>query len=101
MAAPAVNEMRSLWTVVGRGWKEAVVMMEGRGKAVAVREDEVYFLEEIPAVGGGEMVAEMVVRLGFGRRVVGLTVGVIRVGEWRYVQLDDGLRYLQHFLSPH
>ncbi|CAA6653952.1 unnamed protein product [Spirodela intermedia] len=59
----------------------------------------------------GGLVAELGLRLGDrsgddmeaegrGRAVVGVTVGVLRVVGWRYVEVDDGLMYLQHFISP-
>ncbi|RVW36014.1 putative F-box protein [Vitis vinifera] len=72
-----------------------------------------WFSSELPApvccsgrVGSG-LVADL--RLGFceaedgrgGRVRVGkVGVGVLSVVSWRYVSVDDALRYLQHFLSP-
>lgn len=119
-AVAEVAALRSSWTVVRRGWKGAAVMMEGGGKGVVVGEDEVWFSEELPppvcccsGLGTGGLMAELGLRLGdrcggemaaegrTGRRVVvGVTVGVLRVVDWRYVEVDDGLRYLQHFISP-
>lgn len=29
-----------------------------------------------------------------------MSVGMLSVGDWRYVSIDDALRYLQHFLLP-
>jgi len=33
-----------------------------------------------------------------GVRVEEVSVGILRVVDWRYVSVEDGLRYLQHFL---
>ncbi|CAA7388390.1 unnamed protein product [Spirodela intermedia] len=118
VAVAEATALRCSWTVVQRGWKGAAVMMEGGEKGVAVGEDEVWFSEELPppacccsGLRTGGLVAELGLRLGDrsggdmvaeGRRraVVGVTVGVLRVVGWRYVEVDDGLMYLQHFISP-
>jgi hypothetical protein len=31
-------------------------------------------------------------------RVGKISVGILNVDDWRYVGIEDGLRYLQHFL---
>ena len=31
-------------------------------------------------------------------RVKKVSVGILSIAEWRYVGVEDGLRYLQHFL---
>ena len=51
---------------------------------------------------GSGLLADL--RLGFcgadGGRGGKVGVGVLSVVSWRYVTVDDSLRYLQHFLSP-
>ncbi|XP_058078755.1 probable F-box protein At5g04010 [Magnolia sinica] len=97
------------WTVVSKGWKAAFFMMEGKGNGKLVGRNERWFSEELPSPGccsttvTSGLVAEL--GLGFcggdGKRVVEkVSLGLMSVLSWRYVSVDDGLRYLQHFLLP-
>ncbi|KAK7278950.1 hypothetical protein RJT34_23991 [Clitoria ternatea] len=70
-----VKEMKVMWNVVLKGWRGVFTMMEFEGK-----------------VHGGEMCG------GGGGGVNKVSVGILSVVNWRYVDLEDGLRYLQHFL---
>ena len=69
-----------------------------------------WFSEELPAAGccpnvvSGGIVGDLRLGLcgnGGGSnkvRIESVSVGMMSVVSWRYVSLDDGLMYLQHFL---
>ena len=111
--AKVLAGVRVMWSVVLKGWQGVFSMMECKRKGSFVPDVEGWFSSELPApvccsgrVGSG-LVADL--RLGFcgaedgrgGRVRVGkVGVGVLSVVSWRYVSVDDALRYLQHFLSP-
>ncbi|XP_008240746.1 PREDICTED: probable F-box protein At5g04010 [Prunus mume] len=99
--------VRVTWNVVLEGWRGVFGMMENcKGKGGV----EGWFSEELPsprcccglsAVACSGIVADL--KLGFcdGRRKVKkVSVGILSVVNWRYVSVDDALRYLQHFLLP-
>ncbi|KAK8649254.1 hypothetical protein V6N13_129987 [Hibiscus sabdariffa] len=94
-----LEEMSITWNVVLEGWGAVFTMMDCRRKTAA----EGWFWEELPGPGccsrdvGSGMVADVKVGSGADRKV---SVGILRVGDWRYVSMEDGLRYLQHFLLP-
>ncbi|KAI3811731.1 hypothetical protein L1987_21460 [Smallanthus sonchifolius] len=108
------DDTKVTWNVVLRGFEGVFTMMDCKGKGSFISGSDGWFSAELPAAGccaagcGGAsgMVAEM--RLVMkeevgegGRTVVGsVNVGVLSVVSWRYVGVDDGLRYLQHFLQP-
>lgn len=108
------DETKVTWNVVLRGFEGVFTMMDCKGKGSFVSGSDGWFSAELPAAGccgggGGSsgMVAEMrlVMRAedgGGGRRMVveKVSVGVLSILSWRYVGVDDGLRYLQHFLEP-
>lgn len=107
-AAIGPGEWRVRWTAV-RGdavAPAAVTMMDAKVPAAraasAVRfggRGEAGVAERLPApgCGGARLEAEVVVELaGEERRVQRVRLGVLC--ECRYVSVDDGLRYLQHFL---
>lgn len=69
------------------------------GGARRWREGEAWAAERLPApgCGGAKMEAEVVVEVtGEERLVEKVRFGVML--ECRYVSIDEGLRYLQHFL---
>lgn len=111
--------IRVSWHVVMEGWGALFSMMdcEGSGRFVAgtAEQAEGWFSKELPAPGccssaeaASGLVAEL--KVGFhaaaGRgegccwRAEEVCVGVLNVLSWRYVGVEDALRYLQHFLSP-
>ncbi|XP_068307650.1 probable F-box protein At5g04010 [Pyrus communis] len=94
--------VRVTWNVVLEGWRGVFEMMDCEGKGM-----EGWFSEELPSPAGccssvvtSGIVADL--KLGFcdGRRVKKVSVGMLSIGDWRYVSIDDALRYLQHFLLP-
>ncbi|XP_020114340.1 probable F-box protein At5g04010 [Ananas comosus] len=119
-AAAAVNcreEMKVVWTAVKVGCAcdvggdvGAFSMMECAAKGRAVGGSGLWFAEKLPGppccssiaaeVGGAE--AEVGMGLGGGdgenRVVERVSLGLLSGASCRYVGLDDGLLYLQHFL---
>ncbi|XP_071691195.1 probable F-box protein At5g04010 [Rutidosis leptorrhynchoides] len=107
-----LDETNVTWNVVLKGYESVFTMMDCKGKGSFVSGSDGWFSVELPAAGcccasssGGSsgMMAEM--RLGMreesGKMVVErVSVGVLSIVSWRYVGVDDGLRYLQHFLEP-
>ncbi|GFP92909.1 probable F-box protein at5g04010 [Phtheirospermum japonicum] len=109
VAFEAVDRLRITWNVVLDGFKSVFTMMDCKGKGSFVLGLEGWFSKELPAAAGssdsGGMVADL--RLGMreeeggGRMVVEkVSVGVLSVVSWRYLGVDDVLRYLQFFLLP-
>ncbi|XP_051148840.1 probable F-box protein At5g04010 [Andrographis paniculata] len=109
--AATLEKLRITWNVVVEGYKGVFGMMECEGKGNFVFGLEGWFSKELPAAGccsgGGVsgLVADL--RLGFrhgggeGKAVVErVSVGVLNIVSWRYVWVEDALRYLQHFLLP-
>ncbi|KAG1365471.1 F-box protein [Cocos nucifera] len=102
------------WTVVMKGWRGAFRMMDRVGKGRAAGGRGLWFSEELPRPGccsasmGGGLEAELGLELcddrvgdEEGRRRVGrMSLGLMSIADWRYVGVDDGLLYLQHFLLP-
>ncbi|KAK6127300.1 hypothetical protein DH2020_038963 [Rehmannia glutinosa] len=111
-AFEAVDSLRIIWNVVLKGFRGVFTMMDCKGKGSFVLGLEGWFSKELPAAGGGcccsgggasGLVADL--RLGMreseGKVVVEkVSVGVLSIVSWRYVCVDDALRYLQHFLLP-
>lgn len=113
----AVEEVRVTWNVVMRGWEGVFTMMdlEGKLKVVSSLAGEIgWFSEELPSPrccfwgGGSGVVADF--KLGFGRggsgggggiEVEKVSVGMLSTVSWRYLGMEDGLKYLQHFLLPY
>ncbi|KAL3625566.1 hypothetical protein CASFOL_031020 [Castilleja foliolosa] len=115
VAFEAVDKLRVTWNVVLGGFRSVFTMMDCEGKGSFVLGLEGWFSKELPAAAGccsggesGGMVADL--RLGMrekegegGRRMVAvekICVGVLSVMSWRYMAVDDVLRYLQCFLLP-
>jgi len=103
------EELRVTWNVVLKGWGGVFTMVEREGKVRLVSGGEEWFWEELPVPGccSGAVVSAMLgdlkvamceVKDGSGMKVEEVSVGILRVGDWRYVSVEDGLRYLQHFL---
>lgn len=102
------------WTVVMKGWRGAFTMMDRAVKGRAVGGTGLWFSEELPrpwccsASMGGGLEAELGLEFsddGAGgkegkRRVERMSLGLMSIADWRYVGVDDGLLYLQHFLLP-
>ena len=106
-----VEEVRMAWNVVLRGWRGVFTMMERVGKVGFAPGGEGWFSQELPAPGccsgavESAVVADLKVRMCGGEdknvngvRVNEVSVGILSVVDWRYVRVEDGLRYLQHFL---
>ncbi|KAL5994655.1 hypothetical protein ACLOJK_024708 [Asimina triloba] len=100
--------VKVVWTVVLKDWKAAFFMMEGKGNGKMVGGKEMWFSEELPSPGCcstaamSGLVAEVGLEFGGEKRVrvEKVSLGLMCVMSWRYVSVDDGLRYLQHFLLP-
>jgi hypothetical protein len=98
------------WNVVVKGWRGVFTLMDCVGKMGFVGGGEEWFSQELPAPGccskvvASSVVADMRVGMcGCGGesgkvRVGKISVGILNVDDWRYVGIEDGLRYLQHFL---
>lgn len=104
-----VEEVRVTWNVVLRGWGGVFTMMERVGKVGFVPCGEGWFSQELPALGccsgsvASSVVADLKVGMcevmdGDGVRVDEVSEGILSVADWRYLSVEDGLRYLQHFL---
>ncbi|XP_041024552.1 probable F-box protein At5g04010 [Juglans microcarpa x Juglans regia] len=110
-----LGDVKITWNVILRGWRGIFTMMDCEGKVSFSPGAEGWFSEELPSPGccSSEVASGMVadVKLGFcgrrsesggGRKVRAekVSVGILSIVNWRYVNMDDGLRYLQHFLVP-
>ncbi|KAI3682358.1 hypothetical protein L1987_82287 [Smallanthus sonchifolius] len=108
-----LDDTKVTWHVVLRGFEGVFTMMDCKGKGSFISGSDGWFSAELPAArwccgGSSGMVAEMRLTMreevegGRRKMVVGsVCVGVLSIVSWRYVGVDDGLRYLQHFLEPH
>ncbi|XP_004514585.1 probable F-box protein At5g04010 [Cicer arietinum] len=99
------------WNVVVKGWRGVFTLMDCEGKVGFMRGGEGWFSQELPGprccwkVVASSVVADMKVGMCGGEesdggkvRVEKVSIGILSVVEWRYVGIEDGLRYLQHFL---
>ncbi|KAK7344969.1 hypothetical protein VNO77_15276 [Canavalia gladiata] len=103
-----VEEVKVTWNVVLKGWRGVFTMMECEKKVGFVSGGEGWLSQELPAPGccantvASAVVADLKVGMFGGSdgkvRVNKVSVGVLSVMDWRYVGVEDGLRYLQHFL---
>lgn len=102
-----VDNLRITWNVVLDGFKSVFSMMDCRGKGNFVLGLEGWFSKELPSSGcctsseASGLVAEL--RLGVKENggkimVEKMSVGVLSIVSWRYIWIDDALRYLEHFL---
>ncbi|KAK8315256.1 hypothetical protein V6Z11_D01G226600 [Gossypium hirsutum] len=96
-----LEEMKVTWNVVLKGWEAIFTMMDWQGK-LSCRAVEGWFSEELPCAGccSSEVGSGIVADLKVDMEVEKVSVGILRVVDWRYVSIEDGLRYLQHFLLP-
>ncbi|KAH7679337.1 F-box domain-containing protein [Dioscorea alata] len=104
------GEWRVVWVVVMEGCLKAFTVIERVDKGRVVGGNGLWFSEELPGGGccvgvggGGGLVGEVGLEFysdveGGGRKMVRVRLGVLSVIGCRYVSLDDGLRYLEHFL---
>ncbi|KAL6188781.1 hypothetical protein ACLB2K_040172 [Fragaria x ananassa] len=113
LEAVASESVSVTWNVVLKGWRGVFNMMEScKGKRGV---DDCWFSEELPLPGcclslvDSGVVAEL--RLVFTEesktggnnldhvgRINKVSVGMFSTAKLRYVGVDDGFRYLQHFL---
>lgn len=110
-AMEIMDDVRITWIVALRGWKAVFAMMECDGKANFIPGTEEWFSQELPSPGccsstaASGLLADL--KLGFCSRTVtggkikleSVSVGILSMARWRYVSMDDGLRYLQNFLA--
>ncbi|CAH9079208.1 unnamed protein product [Cuscuta europaea] len=105
------HDVRVTWEAVLEGYTCKFTMLEcGGEKRSFVSGMEAWYSEELPSPGCcpcskgtvSGLVADL--RLGWKKESCGrvlvekISLGVMSVAEWRYVQVVDVLRYLQHFL---
>ncbi|CAK8571325.1 unnamed protein product [Lathyrus sativus] len=95
------------WNVVVKGWRGIFTLMDCERKVKFVIGGQEWFSQELPApsccskVVASSLVADMKVGMcdsGGKVRVEKVSMGILSVVDWRYVGVEDGLRYLQHFL---
>ncbi|GAA0161098.1 hypothetical protein LIER_17495 [Lithospermum erythrorhizon] len=110
MEIRALDSLRVTWNIVLEDFGGVLSMMDCKGRGSFLLGLEGWFSEELPPPGccSSVMPSGLVadVRLGLRERcgkvlIEKVSVGVLSVISWRYVRVDDALRYLQHFLSPH
>ncbi|CAI8602093.1 unnamed protein product [Vicia faba] len=99
--------LKVTWNVVVKGWRGVFTLMDCERKVRFVAGGEEWFSQELPApsccskVVASSVVADMKVVMcdGGGKvKVEKVSMGILSVVDWRYVGVEDGLRYLQHFL---
>ena len=107
----ALEAVRVTWNVVLEGWRGVFSMLECQGK----RGVDWWFWAELPLPGccsslvDSGVVADLRFEFTNSKRERGgdncdvwrinkVTVGMLSTSKLRYVGVDDGLRYLQHFL---
>ena len=115
VAAEALESLKVTWNVVLRDWEAMFTMMDSQGNMKLAPEvgGGRWFSEELPSPGcccsEGTSGLMADTKLGFCSRRNGgdgkvrvnkLSMGILSGVKWRYVSVDDGLRYLQHFLAP-
>ncbi|GER35962.1 F-box protein [Striga asiatica] len=109
-AFTAEDRLRITWNVAFGGFKSVFTAMECGGKGSFVV-GQGWFSKELPAAEGGVVGGEgsgLVAELRLGLREVGggrmvvekITVGIMSAMSWRFVRVDDALRYLEYFLLP-
>lgn len=104
-----LNGLKITWNVVLEGFRSVFTMMDCEGKGSFVMGLEGWFSKELPSAWccSGCGASGLVVELRVGLRESGgkvvvekMTLGVLSIVSWRYVSVDEVLRYLQHFLLP-
>uniref|UniRef100_A0A803P7C0 F-box protein n=1 Tax=Cannabis sativa TaxID=3483 RepID=A0A803P7C0_CANSA len=102
----AEEAVEVVWNVVLEGWNGIFTMMDCEGKMGFSAGCEGWFSAELPlpacfsGIVGSGIVGDLKIGFGSGGRVEKVCVGILNVVNWRYVSVDDGLRYLDHFLLP-
>ncbi|XP_062115201.1 probable F-box protein At5g04010 [Humulus lupulus] len=105
-ASEVVEAVEVVWNVVLEGWSGVFTMMDCEGKMGLSAGCEGWFSAELPTpacfsgIVGSGIVADLKIGFGGGGRVEKVSVGMLNVVNWRYVSVEDGLRYLDHFLLP-
>ncbi|XP_075507722.1 putative F-box protein At5g04010 [Primulina tabacum] len=108
MGFEALNGLKITWNVVLKGFRSVFTMMDCEGKGSFIMGLEGWFSKELPSAGccsGGASGLVVELRLGLresrGKVVMEkMSVGVLSIVSWRYVGVNEVLRYLQHFLLP-
>ena len=108
-----LEDVKITWNVILSGWRGVFTMMDCEGKVSFSPGAEGWFSDELPSPGccSSAVASGIVSDLKFGfcsRRESGggkvkvdkVSVGILSIVIWRYVSVEDGLRYLQHFLVP-
>ncbi|XP_061349664.1 probable F-box protein At5g04010 [Gastrolobium bilobum] len=106
-----LEEVKIAWNVILKGWRGVFTMMDCKGKVGLLPGGEGWFSQELPAPGccSNAVASAVVADLKLGMcgckgsddgkvKVNKVNVGILSVVDWRYVGVEDGLRYLQHFL---
>ncbi|XWS59061.1 hypothetical protein CRYUN_Cryun08bG0089700 [Craigia yunnanensis] len=102
----ALEEITITWNVVLKGWEAVFTMMDCERKLSCMAAVEGWFSEELPSPGccssdvRSGIVGDLKVGFSADLEVEKVSVGMLRCVDWRYVSIDDGLRYLQYFLLP-
>ncbi|KAM3234552.1 putative F-box protein [Capsicum annuum] len=103
----ALGAVKVTWDVILEGYKGVFNVMNCKGKGRFVLGLEGWFSEELPPPGccSSDTVSGLMadLRLGLkvedGRAMVEkISAGILSIVSWRYLFVDDALRYLQHFL---
>ncbi|KAK4799336.1 hypothetical protein SAY86_024701 [Trapa natans] len=106
----SVEEMPSCvvkvtWNAVTKGWGGVFTVMDCDAKVSFIPGSEWWFWEDLPllptrsgVVADVKVVASSRRESGGKVRVEKVSVGMLSALSWRYLSVDDGLRYLQHFL---
>ncbi|XP_054801557.1 probable F-box protein At5g04010 [Prosopis cineraria] len=106
-----LEEVKVTWNVILEGWKEVFCMMDSVGKLGFQAGGDCWFSVELPTPGccsnvvASSVVADLKLGICSGKerdgkvRTKKVTVGILNIMDWRYVRVEDGLRYLQHFLN--
>ncbi|KAJ6741743.1 F-BOX ONLY PROTEIN 48-RELATED [Salix viminalis] len=108
-----LEDVRITWNVVLKDWSAAFTMMDYEGKVRYSPGSKGWFSQELPRPRccSGDSTSGIVADLklefcsdqkdcGGKVRVDKVSVGILNVVDWRYVIVEDGIRYLQHFLFP-
>ncbi|KAJ8648746.1 hypothetical protein MRB53_001769 [Persea americana] len=105
--------LKVAWTAVLKGWRGVFSLIDCKGNGKLVGGRERWFSEELPApgccgavaTGGMGVVAEVGLEfcggVGEGKmKVEKVSMGLLSIVSWRYLSVEDGLRYLHYFLLP-
>lgn len=107
-----LEDVRITWNVVLKDWSAAFTMMDHEGKVRYSPGSKGWFSPELPpprccsSDSTSGIVADLKLEFcsekdcGGKVRVDKVSVGILNVVDWRYVIVEDGIRYLQHFLFP-